>query len=169
MVSFFLAGRIFFYFQGMAGNHWDQNAAQYQASHGFHPDVNLGESQTSATSVDSAKRSSLTSSSSFPQDNGAEPEDHVDSTGLHEPAPSIFDLQPTQQKIIAPKLRKRTISETSTGSGVGQDRHPSGGQGHQQQKQKTDSNKDSLVRIVSLYIYYKFFPFVLTTFLSLCM
>ncbi|XP_060586263.1 uncharacterized protein LOC132742001 isoform X4 [Ruditapes philippinarum] len=125
------------------GNHWDQNAGQYQTSHGFPPDVNLGESQTSAVSSDSAKRGSLASTSSFPQDNGIEAEDHVDSAGLHEPAPSIFDLQPTQQKIIAPKLRKRTTSETSTGSGVGRDRNSSGNHNHQQ-KQKSDNNKDSL-------------------------
>lgn len=110
----------------------------------------MGESQTSATSAETAKRSSLASTSSYSQDNpGDEGDDQVDSA---EPAPSIFDIQPAQQKIIAPKLRKRTISETSNGSTAGRERHPSGNRGQQQQQQKS-ADKDSLVR---MFIYLNF-------------
>ena len=55
----------------------------------------------------------------------------------------IFDLQPTQQKIVAPPLRKRTISESSTGSAGGGPR-PSVGN-NRGQTDKSADKKDTSV------------------------
>lgn len=133
---------------GVTGSdgHYTQQQLQYQNQPCFHPNVNLGESQTSVLSAaDSGKRSSIASTSSFSQDvTGEEGGDQLDSGGFN-PAPSIFDIQPAQQRIIAPKLRKRTVSETSNGSSAGQDRHPSGNRSLQ--AQQSADNKDSLVRM----------------------
>ncbi|KAH3710874.1 hypothetical protein DPMN_070370 [Dreissena polymorpha] len=137
------------------GDHWIRDARGRQPASkqiqwqeqpkltGFPQDVNLGESQNSAItsqSNQSEKRSSIASNSSISQE---EQEDTVDAQNpgnfyLHQP--SIFDLQPAQTRIIAPKLRPRTISESSNGSGGGgRDRHPSGGRNLNQSKSKPDS------------------------------
>lgn len=125
-------------------NNYQPHGLQTQT--GFPPDMNLGESQASGVSSQSAQRSSLASTSSA-HSQGAEipeaDEDTVDAASFTN-QPSIFDLQPQPGKIIAPKLRPRTISESSAGSGGGRDRHPSG----PGNKGKTaNNNKDGLVSI----------------------
>lgn len=124
-------------------NNYQPHGLQTQT--GFPPDMNLGESQASGVSSQSAQRSSLASTSSA-HSQGAEipeAEDTVDAASFTN-QPSIFDLQPQPGKIIAPKLRPRTISESSAGSGGGRDRHPSG----PGNKGKTaNNNKDGLVSI----------------------
>ncbi|WAR31439.1 SC16A-like protein [Mya arenaria] len=121
-------------------NHWSHGHQRGQPN--FPADVNLGESQTSAVSGQSTqsgmsnKRNSIASESSVTPDEG---EDHTDSNAGYVQQPSIFDLQPAGGRIVAPKLRPRTISESSTGSGP-RDRHPSG-PGSKSQK-TADNGKD---------------------------
>lgn len=114
-------------------NHWSQKQPP-----SLPQNVNLGESQSSAMS---GHRSSLASEDTVPD----ESEDQVDSMGF-EPTPSIFDIQATQGKIIPPKLRKRTISESSTGSGA--DRHPVNNRSQSQSEAKKSDSNDSMVSII---------------------
>ncbi|XP_052250710.1 uncharacterized protein LOC127857963 isoform X3 [Dreissena polymorpha] len=141
------AGHFQPYVPNQNANHWSHSQNKLT---GFPQDVNLGESQNSAItsqSNQSEKRSSIASNSSISQEEHEDTVDAQNPGNFYSHQPSIFDLQPAQTRIIAPKLRPRTISESSNGSGGGgRDRHPSGGRNLNQSKSKPDSysGKESL-------------------------